>query len=242
LRKGFLAGVGLVLVAALPAAGQAVGGMLYSYAPHTGQRSKFDEGYRRHLAWHVERRDSLPWYGWDIIAGRRMDQFIDGTFGVRFAALDNRVDPAGDAADAAASFAPHARATARWAVRLRPELSTHTPLETRQEPPRLVQVVTYRVAPGVRNAFEAVLAEVRAAAAGRDLLQWTVYETVAGAADVEFMVMVWRAGMASFDEADRDPLRLLGDRLSNLPAGAVRSESELWQFRSDLTHVPDRER
>src|SRR5690606_1970520 len=107
-----LLGLALVsLAGARGLAGQGEAGMLYSYEPHPGERAGFDEGYRSHLEWHKANRDPLPWYGWDVIAGRRLGQFVDGTFGFAFEALDRRVDPAGDAADASRTFAGRARPT-----------------------------------------------------------------------------------------------------------------------------------
>ncbi|HEX7120375.1 MAG TPA: hypothetical protein VF212_16395, partial [Longimicrobiales bacterium] len=120
-----------VLLMAESVAAQSAGAMLYTYRPHPGERASFDEGYRMHLEWHRTHGDSLPWYGWDVLAGRRKGQFVDGTFGIAFAALDRRVDPSGDAAHAALAFADHAEATGQWALRLRPELSTARPLEAR---------------------------------------------------------------------------------------------------------------
>ena len=219
-------------------AAQGVAGMLFSYEAHAGERAEFDEGYRSHLEWHRTNRDPLPWYGWDVIAGRRLGQFVDGTFGIAFEALDRRVDPAGDAADASRTFAGHARATGRWAVRLRPELSTATPLEERSPPP-LAQVITYALPPGLQSRFEEVLRRVRERAGEAELLPYTVYETVVGGPAAEVTVMVWRTGMAEFDREDRDPAgairRLLGDDL----VASLRAESELWQLRSDLTLVPE---
>src|SRR5690606_38591725 len=153
-----------------------------------------------------------------------------------FEGRDRRVDPAGDAADASRTFAGHARATGRWAVRLRPELSTATPLEERSPPP-LAQVITYTLPLGLQSRFEEVLRRVRERAA--ELLPYTVYETVVGGPAAELTVMVWRTGMATFDREDRDPAgairRLLGDDL----AASLRAESELWQLRADLTLVPE---
>lgn len=233
-----LLGLALVsLAGARGLAGQGEAGMLYSYEPHPGERAGFDEGYRSHLEWHKANRDPLPWYGWDVIAGRRLGQFVDGTFGFAFEALDRRVDPAGDAADASRTFAGRARATGRWAVRLRRELSTATPLEDRALPP-LAQVITYRLPPGLQAGFEEVLRRVREGAADAGLLPYTVYETVVGGAAAEFTVMVWRTGMAEFDLEDRDPAgairRLLGDDLR----AWLRAESELWRLRPDLTLLP----
>lgn len=217
-------------------AAQGDGGILYAYRPHAGARAEFDAGYRAHLEWHREKADSLPWYGWDVIAGRRMGEFIDGTFGIGFAALDQRVDPAGDAAHAASSFAPHATATARWLVRLRRELSTTMALEDRS-PSGMLQVVTYHVSPAQRAAFEDVLNVVRRSAG---LAPYAVYECVVGTSDVAYMVVVERSGFGSFDDEDRDPSRAIGGALAGSAVLVVQAESELWRLRRDLTLLPER--
>ena len=212
------------------------GAILYAYRPHAGQRAQFDAGYRDHLEWHRAKADSLPWYGWDVIVGRRTGEFIDGTFGIRFRALDERVDPAGDAAHAAASFAPHAAATARWMVRLRRELSTSSSLEDRT-PSAMLHVVTYRMPPAVRAAFEAVLGSVRA----RDgLAPYAVYESVVGTSDVEYMLLVEGAGFGAFDDVARDPSVAIADALAQREVLDVRVETELWALRRDLTLLPER--
>lgn len=224
----------LLIVHAMPALAQRDGGILFSYRLHAGERRQFDDGYRSHLEWHGAKQDSLPWYGWDVLAGRRHGEFIDGTFGIGFAAFDRRVDPAGDAAHAAASFAPHAEATGRWMVRLRRDLSTATPLEDRT-PSSLVQVVTYRVAPSDRSSFEAVLKEVRGSSG---LIAFAVYECVAGMSDVEYMLLVGRDALATFDTAAVDPARAIENALARVTAVDVRAESELWSLRRDLTLLP----
>ena len=229
------------LLPAPPLAAQSVGGMLYAYRPHDGERARFDEGYRAHLEWHRAAADTLPWYGWDIVAGRRMGEFVDGTFGVAFAALDRRVDPAGDAAHAARSFARHARATGQWAVRLRPELGTAAPLEARTPGGELVQVVKYTLPVGHQARFEAVLRRVRDGAERARLLPYTVYETVAGGSDAELTVFVWRSGMAAFDDDARDPTSAIRRALPAELGAALRAESELWRLRQDLTLLPRRE-
>src|SRR5690606_41282554 len=97
-------------------AAQGVAGMMFSYEAHAGERAKFDEGYRSHLEWHRTNRDPLPWYGWDVIAGRRLGQFVDGTFGIAFEALDRRAVPAGGDAAASSTLAGLEGQTGRSAV------------------------------------------------------------------------------------------------------------------------------
>ncbi len=226
----------LVVLTPAPIHGQGVGGMFFSYRPHQGERPSFDEGYRAHLQWHRARRDSLPWYGWDVIAGQRLGEFVDGTFGISFEALDRRVDPAADAAHAARSFADHARATGRWAVRARLDLSTAGPLEAREVPPPLAQVVTYTVAPEAEADFKAALATVKRDAPGAGLLPYTVYTSSVGTADGQVTVMVWRPSLASLDDPATDPARAIRRALAG--SSDVRAHSELWLLRSDLTLLP----
>lgn len=214
------------------------GGFLLAYAP--GEREAFESGYRRHLEWHRAREDSLSWFGWDVIVGARPGAFVDGVFGVPFRALDVRVDPAGDRADAAANVRPFADPLSRELIALRPDLSTATPLE-RDGPSPWVQVVWYEAAPGRVADVEAALSALRGRAGEEAVLPYTVYERVAGAGP-GFVLLVWRERLGSFDEHGRNPSRVLRRTLRD-PAsvgevdGPVRAAwSEIWRYRPDLTH------
>jgi hypothetical protein len=226
---------------------QTTGGFLFTYRPHSGDRSAFEDGYRRHLGWHERNRDTLPWFAWDVLVGRRPGVFVDGTFGTSFAAMDTRVDPAGDARDAAATFIPHAEATGRELLSLRRELSTATPLED-LEPTPFVQVVRYRTGPTGAARVESALAWMRDVATDRGLQPYTVYESLAGH-DAGFLVMIWRVNLASFDLADTNPERVLRRRIggvakaSGAPAGhpSIRVTGELWRYRPDLAYFGPQE-
>lgn len=218
-------------------------GFLLAYAP--GDRATFEEGYRRHLDWHRAQGDSLSWFGWDVLVGPRPGAFVDGVFGVPFAALDVRVDPAGDQADAAANVQPYAEATGREMIALRPDLGTATPLEEGAPTP-LVQVVRYDVAESGIPPLEAALSALRNEASGASLLPYTVYERVTGA-EPGFVLMIWRSRLATFDDHTRNPdralRRLLGERRPDaVTDGLLRSAvSELWVYRRDLTYLGEAE-
>lgn len=213
--------------------GAEVGAFLFSYRPAAGARTAFEEGYRRHLAWHAAAGDSLTWFGWEILAGPRLGEFVDGVFGIPFRTLDQRVDPAGDAEDLAANVMPHATPTTRELLRGRPDLGTTDPLSA-GEPAPLVQVVRYRTGPGGHGPLERALAGLRDAAEPRELHPYTVYESVAGS-EPAFVVLIWRAGLATFDRHDRDPQAALRRHLTG-DAGAVDVTTELWRYRPDLTY------
>jgi hypothetical protein len=67
------------------------------WAPKDAQR--FEAGYKQHLQWHKTSGDKWDWYGWLVISGRHVGQFIDATFGHSWNDLSRPVDPAGDGAD-----------------------------------------------------------------------------------------------------------------------------------------------
>jgi hypothetical protein len=225
--------------AGVSAATQSPGGgaFLSAYAP--ADRAAFEAGYRRHLAWHRDNGDSLAWFGWDVIAGPRTGAFIDGVFGTPFEALDVRVDPAGDRADAAANVLPNAESLPRELLLLRPELSSATPLESRAPTP-LVQVLWIAVDPGAMESIRALLGSLQADTPGGALLPYTVYERAAGGSP-GYVLMIWRERLASFDAPDTDPARALalrlGERKGQGASRAVPWTTEVWLYRPDLTYL-----
>lgn len=233
----------IAILTFMPMSGQAqetTGGFLFSYSPHPEEREAFEAGYRRHLDWHRTRADSLPWFGWDVLAGPRLGMFIDGTFGMQFAALDERVDPRGDAADAATTFQPHAEPSGRELVLLRRDLSTATPLED-GAPSRFVQVVRFRVSPAEIGRAAHAFNRLRGKAEALALLPYTVYEVLAGASP-GFLLMVWRDGLGTFDATDRNPEAALREYFAEAETGVPTPidadvASEVWMFRPDLTYT-----
>lgn len=223
---------------------------LFGYYPKQGDAARFDVGYRRHLQWHRAHRDPLPWYGWYVQDGERRGMFVDGSFGAPFAAFDARVDPAGDAADAARNVTAFADPALRASYRLRPEFSTGFPLEDRR-PSAQVQVFRYALRPGSRARFEAALRAVRAVLQGRaDAPVQTCYELVSGGAAPAYLLLVARDGSAAHDAPDDDRVEALLDGIAapdgaTTPlddyAAAVESvEVETWAYRADLSYLPPR--
>ena len=102
----------LSAIAITPAAAQTADApVVQFFSYHRTDKSAFEEGYRRHLEWHVRAGDKLNWFAWEVTSGERLGLFIDGTV-APLSALDTRPDLAGDAADfarTAAAFAYLAR-------------------------------------------------------------------------------------------------------------------------------------
>lgn len=221
---------------------------LYGYYAKAGMRAQFDEGYRKHLGWHRAKRDPLVWYGWYVGHGDRVGMFIDGSFGAPFAAFDQRVDPAGDGADAEKNFSPYADTAFRASYRLRRELSTGFPLE-QWKPSKSVQVFHYTLRAGTAGRFE------RAVRASRDTLSrqsdapaYTWYELVVGGNTPGYLLMIARDGWKSYDSHDGGLDELVaqsGDAagtralLDDLAASVLEVKAETWDYREDLSLIPE---
>lgn len=218
---------------------------LFAYEPKPGQQEQFDAGYRRHLEWHREHHDPLPWYGWYVATGEHTGMFVDGTFGIKFAAFDDRIEPEQDAANFAETTAPHGDTAYRKILRLMPRLSTATRLEDR-EPASAIEVATYFVSPGRTAAFESALGKLAAAVA--DSRAFTVYRQLSGGIQPAYLIMFPREGFEYLDEngASLDTLirtgldaEAEGELLDVLSRSVRHARTETWRYREDLSYLPE---
>lgn len=245
--------IAAIALAAVPALAQPVlrdsgdAAHLFGYYPKPGMQARFDEGYRRHLAWHRTRRDPLVWYGWYVTAGDRVGMFIDGSFGAPFAAFDRRIDPAGDGADADRNVTPYADTAFRASYRLRRELSTGLPLEQWQ-PSKSVQVFHYTLRAGTSGRFEQALRAAREVLLGDDNAPaHTWYEQVVGGDAPGYLLMIARDDWKSYDAHGDSLEALIGQSgnaaqtralLDGLAAAVTAVKSEAWNYREDLSLIP----
>lgn len=217
----------------------------FAYSP-SGTAVDLASGYKKHLEWHKARNDPILWYAWFVVEGERIGHFVDGAFDVTGAEFDARPDPAGDAADAVENFLPTARMQYRRIFRLRKTLGTSSFLEERRPSPFL-QVVYYRVYPGRQVRFEAAARAV-ARVARQAGIEYAMYEMLTGAEGPLYAMYVPLRGFGSFDEpmtslervAESAGLNLeLTEAMQDLTVAAPSSRSEVWQYRSDLSLLPE---
>jgi hypothetical protein len=238
------------LASALGSAGAALAqtteqaAFLFTYDVDRGQEAAFEAGYAAHLQWHAAHGDALPWFGWYVTSGPRTGLFVDGTFGVPFAAMDRRPDPAGDGADMEARVLPYAKARAYSAHVLWPEVSTVHSLEARQPSP-VLDVYSLRVAPGDVATFETVLlASVQAGRPSKGDLGWTWYRLAGGGEVGSYLVLIPRRAWGDLASRPTDLAGLMAAAYGANPdqgraAALVRSvEVETWSYQSKLSRLP----
>ena len=230
--------------------------LTYAYSPK-GSGDDLARGYKKHLEWHVARNDPILWYAWFVVEGNRLGHFVDGAYDVTGAEFDARPDPAGDAADAIETFLPVAHPEYRRVFRLRKDLSTSTFLEDRNPSP-LMQVVYYHVRPGMHRQFEeaasAISSTISSAvssatpSAAANTADYTLYEMLTGMDGPAYVMYAPLQSFASFDDAALSLARVAqsamsGDELraalANIVAATASRHSEVWQYRADLSLIPD---
>lgn len=219
--------------------------LTFTYTP-TGTGEALATGYRKHLDWHTANNDPILWYAWFVVEGERLGYFVDGAYDVTGAEFDARPDPAADGRDGAVTFAPFAHPENRRVFRLRPDLGTSRFLEER-EPSPLMQVVFYRVHPGRQRSFETAASRIAAAARAAEY-RYAIYEMLTGATGALYAMYVPLEGFASFDEPATS-LELVAQlalkdadldiAFENLARSVSEATSEVWQYRSDLSLLPD---
>jgi len=194
---------------------------LFEYVVKPGHAQAFEDGYARHLDWHRAANDPFHWYGWYVSTGPNVGRFVDGTFGLSFAAFDARVDPAGDRADGERNLLPHVEPVDRSVWRHRRDLGGGDFLE-RAERVRMLEVRRYVLRAGADATFEAALGDGGSSA-------W--YELVVGGDAPAYLRITPRAGFAAFASPEA-PLET--------DDAVLRIETETWTMVDRLSYFPER--
>lgn len=126
--------------------------------PKEGMERQFEDGYKRHLKWHVDNGDTWNWYGWMVASGVRVGYFIDATFGHSWADFDKPINPTADVADFEINVSPFAKFLTQFIAAYLPTYSVGTNADLSSALPR---VIYFKVKPGQEQTFEEFLAAFR---------------------------------------------------------------------------------
>ena len=192
--------------------------------PHDGDTVDFEAGYRRHLDFHREAKDSWTWYGWTIWAGERQRWFVYATFGHSASSLDNPVPAADDERDNVANVTPHAQFVANSLFEYLPSLSRGSGVPT---PSARVEFTTVDLNPGTGRAFEAAVASARQSDPGETL--W--YRLLAGGPSPRYVRLCPRPNLAVI--LDGATGHALPDSVHNLIA---RTTVEILNLRPTMSY------
>ena len=121
-----------------------------------GHFVELEAGYRRHLEWHRQAKDTFAWYSYSVWASdRRPRSIIYATFGHTADELSHPVSPADDERDNVINVLPHAQYLGNSIYRFLPDVSRGNGIPT---PTARAEYMTVELkSPADAGEFEASL-------------------------------------------------------------------------------------
>jgi hypothetical protein len=202
-----------------------------TWQPHAGAEHAFENGYRRHLAWHREHRDPWTWLGWSITSGDRAGYFVDGTFFHAWADFDMPIAPAEDAADNKVNVHPYAT------LRSNGTYETIAQSPGRDASALTLPFITFahiELTPGRAAEFEArAIGALRRGKASAVLLR-----PVRGAAEYLLMLPARdQSQLATHTEVTTALVSEIETHAKNPIVKRIRTESA--RYRADMSYLPE---
>ena len=222
---------------------------LFGYNIKKSKNVEFENGYKEHLQWHKENKDTFAWYGWYVQTGERLGLFVDGVFGITNDMFDNRIKPTEDFEDFIKTTAPYVEPTFRKIYEFKSGFSTSSLLEQRA-PTSSIEVYYINVVQGMEIYFEDLLSKLKDKNLNyKNMPPISVYKLISGGEHTEYMLMAHRDSFSYFDSGNSfktisdlvlksfEPEKAKGmlDKLSK----TIKSiKSETWSYIPDLSLIP----
>lgn len=242
----YLVAVSLLLLA-LPAATQMGEGNIvkvYFTKAKPGAEKAFEEGLKKHMAWHKAQKDTWAWMAWQTITGEGNGMYGIGSFGHSWEDFDKDVSlQEGHAADVEANLAPNmASLTPTFWAFLK---DVSRPAES--EAP-MSEVITFELQYGKVPEFNYLIKKFTDAIVKT---QWAInyewYALVNGGEVPTYVLVIPRANFAAFKQPEKPFPVMLEEAYGRQEAEALlerlnkcvkEEETELIRSRPDLSYNP----
>jgi hypothetical protein len=238
----------LLMLLALPVLAQEEEGTIARiifFRAKPGMQQQFEEGLKKHMAWHKAQNDPWAWSMWSYLSGEETGMYGGGTFGHEWEDFDNvPVDQEADGADVAENVIPYAAPGAVWRYyQFLPKVSK--PLGT---PAAMSQILVFRVRFGKSTEFASLIKKFHEAI---EKTNWPEhygwYMLVNGGQIPEYVLVISHENWASLKGPEKPFPAMLAEAVGQEEAEAllerfrkvVKSESStLARNRPDLSYTP----
>jgi len=212
-----------------------------------GATTAYEEGRKRHVAWHKSQNDPWSWQTWQTTSGSDVGSYVTVTFGHHWKDIDTWEAKFGDgdSADVERNIAPHTQSTTIGYYDFLAADSRPAPDTT---PTKMSEVVHFFLKPGKSGAFRHALSRIHEAI-GKT--QWPVnylwYELANGGEGPHYVLVLPRNSWADMADPEVSFPAMLTKAFGPYEAGQVldtfgsasRTQvSEMLLYRSDLSYVP----
>jgi hypothetical protein len=210
-----------------------------------GMEDEFEEGLKKHNAFHASIDDDWAIHTWQIVSGKRTGQYVRASFGHHWADFDREEEIAEqDSADSAQTLDPYIASARTQFYRFLPDLSR--PAEG--GPSKLIRVVFFHLHQGSEPKFRGAIAKAHAAIQktgwGSSYL-W--HELEDGGSHPTYALGLPRDSWAGFAPQDKNFVEMLTEAYGEEDAGKVlraitesidHQWSETSAYREELSYLP----
>ena len=248
MRKLLLVAMATSLALAPPATAQDenVVGMMIHVKPKAGMKDKWEEGGKKHMAFHREKGDSWQWLVWEIASGENVGDFVIGTFEHKWADFDNMPVTGSDedAADLKISGEPYTESSN---VKYIEDMPKHSVAPAEGTPPaKLVTLVTVHAKPDKVEGYLNAVSKIPEALAktGSDT-KYYFSRALTGGRQPSFIIFFPHQSWA---EMGPTPFRKLLEQaygrveaasiLRALNEAAYEMRTTILAYREDLSYMP----
>ncbi|MGH9747144.1 MAG: hypothetical protein ACRD59_13680 [Candidatus Acidiferrales bacterium] len=247
----FVSTFGVVLLGAVSVAAQSQPGTVAALefqTPKNGAVTQYEAGRKQKVEWHKQQKDTEPLYVWEIISGDSTGTYIVGRLNQHWADLDKPTVP--DAADLDTYrklIASNVQSLVTRYYQLMPKVSNPMPGggTTKYD-----EIITYHVRGDRDSDFRSALERfTEAIQKTKTPIYYSWFELVNGGPGGTFVLSIPHTNWADFeDNPSIKPFRdILKDAfgaseadsiLKRVDASVENVESEIIQFRDDLSYIP----
>lgn len=241
-----------LLLMASPVLAQSDGrtiGRVVSWRAKPGMTEEMERGLKKHMKWHKDQNDPWAWLVWQTVSGKDTGLYGAGTFGHKWEDFDTpNVPEEEDQADVEANVIPYSE---QAVVQYYSYLGDVSRERQSDGPPKMVEVLTFRVHSGKNQQFNRLIRKFQEAA---DKTDWPVHylwhAVVNGGEGSQYILVFPRDKWADFAPPEKAFEQMLEEAFGR--GEAVSLLDQLWETvkstersiaktRPDLSYTPSPE-
>ena len=210
---------------------------------------QYETARKRHWVWHQKMKDTWAYHVWQIVSGEESATYMVCSFGHTWKEVDESDQlVGGEEDDPAAKVEPYLESEPESYYRYLPNLSLAP--KNGFSPSGKLAVTRWLVKPEAVESFLTAQAKIKdalAQAANVRHLRW--FQLVSGGETPQFLMLADRDNWASYEHSPDENLDSIMEKTYGKAQAAsimldirraVRSQYvETWQYRPDLSFVPD---
>jgi hypothetical protein len=251
-RNKYVCAFAVVLLAAVSASAQtepaSIAGV-ESQTPKNGMTQQYEQGRKQKADWHKQQKDPNPLYVFETLTGESTGTYLVCRVDMHWAAMDKPPIPdASDTEEYAKVVGSYVQTITDAYYEYLAKISNPDPSAT--TPAKYSEFVTFHVKRDKIAEFRSALGRISEASKKASWpVHYQIYELDFGGGVGTFVLVEPHASWADFEsKPDVKPLRhMLEDAFGAAEAEAVygrligsidREDSEILQFRQDLSYIP----